>query len=66
VYVYRSVLWMKYGMMKADSAMTIVNAVGTVLGLIYSVIYYWYTAHTVRPSITSSADQPSFRKKSIH
>jgi solute carrier family 50 protein (sugar transporter) len=38
-----SVLWSKYGLLKADANLVFVNFIGAVLGLVYIVIFYIYT-----------------------
>jgi hypothetical protein len=40
-------LWLRYGMLMKDTAMTVVNAVGLVLQLCYVFMYYLYATNKV-------------------
>ena len=44
-------LWTKYGTLKGDTTLVIVNSVGVVLNLVYMSVYYIYTVYKVRSSL---------------
>ncbi len=44
---FRCSLWLRYGMLMKDTAMTVVNAVGLVLQLCYVFMYYLYATNKV-------------------
>ena len=50
--IYSCIIWLKYGMLLQDKAITIVNIIGVILESIYVVIYYMYLNNKV--SILSS------------
>ena len=49
---FRSVMWVKYGMMKNDPTLIYVNSTGAMLGLTYVAIYYAFTLQKVNILLT--------------
>ena len=45
-----AVCWLKYGLLKKDSTLVLVNGVGAITQLIFIVVYYLYTFQKVRYS----------------
>lgn len=52
LYCYSCIIWLKYGMLLQDKAITIVNIIGVILESVYVVIYYMYLNNKV--SVVSS------------
>jgi len=46
-FCYSSVLWTKYGLLKADSALVFVNSAGALLSINYVIVYYIFTSSRV-------------------
>lgn len=46
-FCYSSVLWTKYGLLKADTALVFVNSAGALMSIHYIVIYYIFTSSRV-------------------
>ena len=48
VFCYSSVLWTKYGLLKADTALFFVNSAGALMSINYVIIFYIFTTSRVR------------------
>ena len=46
-FMYRSSLWFKYGLMKNDQTLIVVNSTGAILCFMYMLLYYIYTLQKV-------------------
>lgn len=51
--VHSTTLWVKYALIKGDNTLLYANSVGSVLTLIYVIIYYIYTMHRVSGFLNS-------------
>jgi len=47
-FCYSSVLWTKYGLLKADTALFFVNSAGALMSINYVIIFYIFTTSRVR------------------
>lgn len=45
--IYSATFWLKYGILKEDSVIMIVNSTGMVLGMMYLAVYYYFCTNRV-------------------